>query len=94
MCVISHKTNNTTLFKKNFFGTCMKHFVTFFDISVGGVLTEAVQKRSDRYIAIGTYGHHPQKGLVCFNMETAARLAFFGYCNASIDFRNFTLMPI
>ncbi len=41
--------------------------------AVGGVLIEAVKRRTNMYVAVGTYDQHPQNGLVPFSMEAAAR---------------------
>ena len=38
---------------------------------------EAIGKRSEKYIAVGTYGQHAQNGLVQFDMEAAAKYVRF-----------------
>ena len=48
-------------------------FVSQFFSAVGGVLLETIGKRSESYLAVGTYAQHPRQGLVKFDMEAAAK---------------------
>ena len=51
--------------------------VSQFFPAVGGVLLETIGKRSESYLAVGTYAQHPRQGLVKFDMEAAAKYVRF-----------------